>query len=240
MKDLAAEQPQQPLFTGKILDRCADERPREKALANGIRSLSDSELLALLLGSGQPGKSAVDMAREILDSCGGSLVILSQLSIQEMTKRFKGVGPAKAVVISAALQLSSRLKNQNDSFRQVKSSRDAYDYVRSYLESLPTEEFWILILSRSNRIRRAECISRGGTAATYVEPKLVVKKALDHLAAGIILVHNHPSDNCRPSAEDERLTRRIKEAAQLLDIRVLDHLIITSTDYYSFADNGKL
>ncbi len=231
---------QQADYAGKIANLCDADKPREKALRHGIQSLSDTELLALIIGSGQPGKSVIDLSREMLNDCGNDLTVLARLTIPEMMKRFKGIGPAKAVGISASLQLASRLRSQAGLQQRITSSRDAYNAIPAHLQHEPTEEFWILMLSRSNSILRTECISKGGTAATYVEPKLVVKKSLDYLASGIILVHNHPSGNLTPSLEDENLTGKIKAAASLLDIKVLDHLIVTSSGYYSFNDEGKL
>lgn len=224
----------------RIADLAEDDKPREKAIKHGIRSLSDAELLALIMGSGLPGKSVIEMSREMLRECQGELSTLARMSIKELTKKFKGVGPAKAVGISAAIELGLRCSTAVPERRQVTCSADAYNYIRSRLCHLATEEFWIIILSRSNRIITAECISKGGTSATYVEVKLVVRRALDHLAAGIILAHNHPSDTANPSPEDDRLTRKIKDAAALLDIKVLDHLIITSNNYYSYNDNQRL
>lgn len=224
----------------RIADLNDDDRPREKAIAKGIRALSDAELLAILIGGGVPGKSAIDLAREILDSCNKSINELSQLSIADMSRKFAGIGPAKATTIAAAIELGSRRSTSGAKISRIRTSADAYSYIKQYVENLPTEEFWAMFLKRDNRVRMAERISSGGTAATYVEPKLVVKKALDYLAAGVILVHNHPSGNLNPSVQDDALTRRIKEACKLLDINVLDHLIVTASGFYSYADEGRL
>lgn len=240
MENLASDRPQTPLFSGKIANLPDSDKPREKAIQQGIRALSDAELLAIIIGTGIPGKSVIDMSHEILAECNNNLNMLASMTIPEISRRFKGVGPAKAVSIAAALQLASRFRDCADQRKQVVSSKDAYLYMRRFVQHLPTEEFWILILSRANTILRAECISRGGTSATYVEPKLVVKRALDYLAAGIILVHNHPSGNRRPSPDDDRLTKKIKDAAALLDIAVLDHIIITPSDHFSYRDEGRL
>lgn len=234
--------PHVPPYAGKISDLSSDDKPREKALTHGIRSLSDAELLAIILGSGLPGKSVIDLSREMLAYCNNDLTLLARMGIMEMKRQFKGVGEAKAISVSAALELATRMRSLESKQKslRVTDSSVAYEYVRSYVANLPTEEFWIIALSRANVIRRAVCISRGGTAATYVETKLVLKTALDHLAAGVILVHNHPSGNLTPSSDDDRLTRRLKDACALLDIRVLDHLIITADSYYSYSDNGRL
>lgn len=226
--------------TRRIADLNGDERPREKAMAKGIRSLSDAELLAILIGGGVPGKSAIDLAREILDSCNKSINELSQLSIADMSRKFNGIGPAKATTIAAAIELGSRRSSTVTQVKQIRQASDAYSYIKQYVENLPTEEFWVMFLKRDNSVRMAECVSAGGTSATYVEPKLVVKRALDYLAAGVILVHNHPSGNLKPSQQDDTLTHRIKEACKLLDIAVLDHLIVTASGFYSYAEEGRL
>ncbi len=237
---LPSDRPKIPASIGKIANLDFPDRPREKAIEHGVKSLTVAELLAIIIGSGLPGKSVIDLSREILAECNNSLSELTRLSIQEMTARFQGIGPAKAVSIASALELATRLNASQASKTTVRSSADAYNYIRPFIEALPTEEFWIIILSRANVIKRAECISRGGTAATYVETKVVIKRALDNMASAIILAHNHPSDNLRPSIEDDRLTKRIKDAAQMFDIKVLDHLIITSNGYYSYADQSKI
>lgn len=227
-------------ITRRIADLSDDERPREKALANGIRSLSDAELLALLIGGGVPGKSAIDLAREILDSCNNSINNLARLSIQAISRRFVGIGPAKATTIAAAIELGSRRKSGHEKISSVRSSADVYEYMRPKLENLPHEEFWCLFLRRNNSVICAELISSGGSAATYVEPKMIVKKALDNMAASVILVHNHPSGNLKPSAQDDALTKKIQQACALLDIFVPDHLIITAAGFYSYADESRL
>lgn len=228
-------------YSGRIADLSADDRPREKAMRNDIRSLSNSELLAIILGGGMAGKSVMDLSREMLSSAGGSLERLSRMPIAEMCRAFKGVGPAKAVSLAAAFELGVRCRDEGArQNNMVRNSSDAYSYIRAYLERLDREEFWILTLSRSNRITDAIRISQGGTSATVVDIKLLIKMAVDKLASGIIAVHNHPSGNPSPSGEDDRLTSRIKEAAKLLDIRLLDHLIVAGDSYFSYSDNGRL
>lgn len=225
----------------RIADLNDDDKPREKAMRNGIRSLSDTELIAILLGGGLPGKSVIDLSREIYESYSHSLSDLARSSIREMCKRFKGIGPAKAITLAAALELGGRRKDiQTEKKPQIKSSEDAYNAIRQRLENIPVEEFWVILLSRANRIVAKECVSRGGTAATVVDVKLIMKHAIEHLASGMILVHNHPSDNVTPSVQDDQLTSKIRQAAQLLDLRVLDHLIIGSASFYSYSDNGRL
>ncbi len=228
-------------FTGRIADLSEDDRPREKAIRNDIRALSNAELLAIILGGGMKGKSVMDLSREMLAKADNSLDALSRMRVNEMCRNFKGVGPAKAVSLAAAFELGLRCRDEKAKTAcQVKSSQDAYDYIRGHLERLDREEFWIITLTRANRITAAECVSRGGLSATIVDIKLLVKMAVDRLASGIIAVHNHPSGNLLPSADDDKLTKRIKDAANLLDMRLLDHLIVGSDGYYSYNDNGKL
>ena len=200
-----------------------DDKPREKALAQGIRALSDAELVAIIFGGGLPGMSVVDMARGILRDCDGRVDRLASLTMDEMMGKYKGVGPAKAVSLAAAFELGRRNREQASLHEdpQIRSSADVVDVMQPKLEALEYEEFWVLMLSRSNRVRYRRCISQGGTASTVVDVKLLLKRALDCLAEGIILVHNHPSGN-------------------LHDIRVLDHVIIARGNSYSYMDNGRL
>ncbi|MCM1521036.1 MAG: DNA repair protein RadC [Muribaculaceae bacterium] len=221
---------------------CDDDKPREKALTQGIRSLSDAELIAIIFGGGLPGMSVIDMARAILNDCDKRVDKLSRLSMDEMMRKYKGVGPAKAVSLAAAFELGRRNREQASLNEDpaIRSSADVVRIMQPLLEHLEYEEFWVLTLSRSNRVTYRRCVSQGGTAATVVDVKLLLKRALDCLAEGIILVHNHPSGNPRPSGQDDTLTRRIKEGAALLDIRVLDHVIIARDKSYSYSDEGRL
>lgn len=228
-------------FIGRIADLDEGDKPREKALSQGIRSLSNAELLAIIFGSGLPGKSVISMSQEILASCDNRLSRLSRLSIHEMKKKFKGVGTAKAISLAAAFELGLRTRDEDAALDpQIKCSTDIYNIMRTKLERLEYEEFWVLYLSRSNRIIYEECMSKGGVSGTITDIRLILKRALELLASGIILVHNHPSGNLRPSPDDDRITTKTKEAAKLLDINVLDHLIITPTSYFSYNDNGRL
>lgn len=224
----------------RIADLSNDDKPREKAIAKGIRVLSDAELLALLIGGGVPGKSAIDLAREILLSCNGSLNQLSQLSISAISRRFKGIGPAKATTIAAALELGARSLTSTTPVETIRQSSDAWRYLLSKMKNLAHEEFWVIFLRRNNSIIIAEPVSSGGSAATYVEPRMIVKKALDHNASALIVAHNHPSGNMNPSPQDDELTRRIKNAASVLDIPLHDHIIVTASGFYSYADNGRI
>ncbi|MBR5331949.1 MAG: DNA repair protein RadC [Muribaculaceae bacterium] len=228
-------------FSGRIADLDEGDKPREKALTQGIRSLSNAELLAIIFGSGLPGKSVISMSQEVLASCNYRLSRLSRMSILEMKKSFKGIGTAKAISLAAAFELGLRTRDEDAALDpQIKCSTDIYNMMRAKLERLEYEEFWVLYLSRSNRVIYEECMSKGGVSGTVTDVRLILKRAIELLASGIILVHNHPSGNLRPSPDDDRITTKAKEAAKLLDINVLDHLIITPTDYFSYNDNGRL
>ncbi len=217
-----------------------EDRPREKMITMGERHLTDAELLAILLGSGSKEVSAVALAKQILAGADQNLHDLSRMSIQELMQ-FRGVGEAKAVTIAAALELGRR--RQLSVIRDkplVRCSRDAYDAIAPLLMDLPHEEFWILLLNRANAITGRSAISKGGVSGTVVDAKLVFKKALDALASAVILCHNHPSGNLKPSQADIDLTRKLRKAGESLDIGVLDHLIVTGHGYYSFSDEGML
>ncbi len=233
---------EKPFVSTRILDLSKDDMPREKALAQGIRALSDAELMAIIFGGGLPGMSVVDMARGILRDCDNRLDMLARLSMNELMSKYKGVGPAKAVSLAAAFELGRRNREQalGREDPQIRSSRDAVALMSPLLEGLEYEEFWVLMLSRSNRVTYKRCISQGGTASTVVDVKLLLKRAIDCLAEGIILVHNHPSGNASPSGEDDRLTARIRDGAKILGINVLDHIIIARSKSYSYADEGRL
>ena len=233
------------MATIKIHDLSADDRPREKAQRNGIDSLSDAELLAIVLGGGLPGMSVMDMSREMLLSCDNSLLSLSKSGIAELKRRFKGVGDAKATLIAAVFELGRRWRDEVDKAengkpKRISDSVSAYRLMRSRLEHLPHEEFWVILLTRANTIIDTKCVSRGGIASTIVDPKLIFRHAVDALAAGILLVHNHPSGSFQPSENDHALTRAIVYGAKMLDIRVLDHVIISAEGFYSFNDNGRM
>ena len=232
----------QPFSATRIQDLNDDDKPREKALSQGIRALSDAELIALIFGGGLPGMSVVDMARHILRDCDNRVDFLARMSIEEMIAKYKGVGKAKAVCLAAAFELGRRNREQTKENRDVtiRSSKDVYDVMQPKLEALEYEEFWVMMLSRSNRVKFVRCISQGGVASAMVDIKLLLKRAIDCLAEGIVLVHNHPSGTLTPSAEDDRLTRNIKDAAKLIGIRVLDHVIIARDRYYSYNDEGRL
>jgi DNA repair protein RadC len=216
------------------------DRPREKLLEKGREMLSDSELIGILLGSGTRDTSAVELARQILDRSNNNLNKLGQLSISDLMK-FKGIGEAKAITIAAALELGRR-RRQSDvvEIKKVQSSKQVFEYMQPVLADKPYEEFWIILLNRANKIISREMISIGSLTASLADPRKIFKLALEKPAAGMILCHNHPSGNLKPSDSDIQLTRKIYQGGQLLDINVLDHLIFGDTHYYSFADEGLM
>ena len=227
--------------TLKVADLDDGDKPREKALTSGIGSLSNAELMAIILGSGMPGKSVISLSQEILRDADGRISRIARLSLAEMMKKYRGVGPAKAVSLAAAFELGVRCADDMAICDMaIGSGTDIYKLMRGKLQRLNNEEFWVVHLSRANRVLSQECISRGGTSATVVDVKLILKSAIDKLSSAIILVHNHPSGNLRPSGQDDNITSRIKKGAELLDIRVLDHIIISPEGYYSYNDEGRL
>jgi DNA repair protein RadC len=217
-----------------------EDRPREKLLLKGKASLSEAELIGILIGSGTPSLSAVDLAKLILNGSGNSLNELARLSIKDLIQ-FKGIGEAKAISIVAALELGRRRKETETTKKpKISSSSDAFELLKPELLDLNHEEFWILLLNRSNHVIKKQLISSGGVSGTVADPKLIFKAALEELASSIILVHNHPSSNLKPSEQDIKLTKKMTEAGKVLEIPVLDHLIFTNDAYFSFADEGIL
>lgn len=214
-----------------------DDRPREKLLNKGRQHLSDSELIAILLGSGTRKHSALALARELLEAYTGDLNQLARASIKELM-RFPGIGSAKAVIISAAIELSARRKQFVDTSEPIRGSRDIFERLQPRIGDLTHEEFWVVYLNQANRIICERQISKGGISGTIADPRLIFKIALEEGASGLILAHNHPSLSLKPSQADLDLTRKLAEAAKNLDMRVLDHLIITQLAYASFADEG--
>lgn len=224
----------------KITDWAVEDRPREKLIQKGTSSLSDAELLAILISSGTKDKSAVDLGRELLALANNNLNTLGKLSITDL-KKLHGIGTARAVTIAAALELGRRRKlAESPDVIQIKCSKDVADIFQPILSDLTHEEFWILFLNRSNKVINQMKLSQGGVSGTVTDVRLVMKKAIEYLASGIIVCHNHPSGNLNPSESDSKITQKIKEAGNLMDIQLLDHLIISDKDYYSFADNGLL
>jgi DNA repair protein RadC len=217
-----------------------DDQPREKMIAKGKAALSDAELIAIMIGSGTVGENAIDLSKRMLQSVNNDLSELGRSSIKDLMK-FKGIGEAKAITIVAALELGRRRQFSDMLERNIVScSRDIYDAMLPLLIDLKHEEFWILLMNQANHIVGKSLISKGGVSGTVVDSKMVFKPALDALASGIILVHNHPSGNLKPSQQDIVLTRKLADAGRVLDIAIHDHLIITNGNYYSFADMGMI
>lgn len=217
-----------------------EDRPREKLLLKGKQALSDAELIAILLGSGTTTLSAVDLAKILLQTASNSLDELARLSVKDLTKT-KGIGEVKALTIIAALELGRRRKDRVvDEKTKITSSADAYNELKSVLLDKNHEEFWVLLLNRANRIIKKFQVSQGGVAGTVADPKIIFKVALEELASGIILAHNHPSGNLNASQADLDLTKKLKEAGKMLEIQVLDHLIIAGQKYLSFADEALI
>lgn len=217
-----------------------DDRPREKLLSKSPKQLSDAELIALLLNNGNREKTALDMARELLQLGQNNLYELGKLSVFELMK-VKGIGKAKAVTIAAAMELAKRRQSSHALERTtVTSSKDVADLLQQEFGDYRHEIFLVLFLNRANKVKHKEIISSGGLTGTVADPRIIMRKALEQDAVALILCHNHPSGNLYPSKTDEELTKKIKEAALLLDIRLLDHLIVSQDGYFSFADKGLL
>jgi DNA repair protein RadC len=217
-----------------------DDRPREKFLLKGKSSLSDSELLAIIMGSGNRDETAVELARRILASVNNNWNQLSLLSVKDLMK-FKGVGEVKAISIATALEIGRRKVSQEVPDKPVISSSSvAYDIFRNHLSDLRTEEFWAIFLNRSNKVIHFAQLTQGGINQSIVDIRVLFKTALDHFSTGIIIAHNHPSGSLQPSREDIEITRNIKIAGETMNIQLLDHLIITQNSYFSFSDDGLL
>jgi DNA repair protein RadC len=217
-----------------------EERPREKVMAKGIQYLSDAELLAILLGSGTKHITAVELARIILKAAGNNLQLLGRMGIEELV-RIKGVGPAKAISILAALELGRRRSVMHYPEKTpVKSSETVYRLFYPLMGDLEHEEFWLLMLNRANRVLGRFKVSQGGLSGTVIDTRIILKKALDNLASSIIVCHNHPSGNKQPSDADLKITEKLKKAAEMLEIKLLDHVIIADKSYFSFADEGLI
>jgi len=217
-----------------------EDRPREKLLSKGIRSLSDVELIAILIGSGTREASAVDLAKQIMRSTGNNLNDLSRLGVHDL-KKFKGIGEARAIAIVAAMELGRRRKLEEvRQKKQITTSRDVFDFFHPFIGDLSHEEFWVLFLSHSNRILAWKQISRGGIAGTVIDVRLILKEALENTSSSLIICHNHPSGTLQPSEADKEITKRIARAGEIMDIRLLDHIIIGDGSYFSFADENLL
>lgn len=217
-----------------------DDRPREKLLLKGRTSLSDAELIAILIATGTREESAVDLAKRILSLAQNNLNLLGKCSVKDLQK-VKGIGEAKAISIVAALELGRRRKQESPLIQQkVSSSADAYALFEPFVSDLQGEEFWVLLLNRGNKILHYKKVSEGGVSGTVVDAKIIFNYALEHLASSMMLCHNHPSGIADPSEADKHLTKNLRTAASILQINLLDHIIIGQNSYFSFADNGLL
>ena len=216
------------------------DKPREKLVQKGQSILSDAELIAILIGSGSRNESAVQLSKRILASVNNNLNELGKLSIKQLVQ-FKGIGEAKAVTIAAALEMGRRRRGEDaQKITKITSSKSVFELLQPLIGELQHEEFWIVYLNNSNKVLHKAQLSKGGITGTLVDVRLVMKQALELGAVGLILAHNHPSGTFKPSAADKQITQKLKRSAEVLDIKVLDHLIITQKEYYSFADQGIL
>lgn len=224
----------------KVKTWAVSEQPKEKILIKGLWSLSDAELLSILVGWGTEDKNQIDIARLLLSSVNNSLNDLAKLSVVELCK-VEGITKPKALQIVTALEIGRRRRLQEVTQRnKIASSKDVFDLFQPILGDLPHEEFWVLYLNRSNMIIEKMKLSQGGISGTVTDVRIVMKRAIEYLASGIIVCHNHPSGNLNPSESDTKITQKIKEAGNLMDIQLLDHIVVTVKDYYSFADSGLL
>ncbi len=231
---------QEKSATLSIKNWADDDRPREKLLLKGRLALSDAELIAILIRSGSKNESAVELSKQILALANNSLNDLGRLSVKQLTQ-FKGIGEAKAVTIAAALEIGRRRRDEESKrITKIVSSLDAFELLQPLIGDLEHEEFWILYLNNSNKVMYKGQLSKGGITGTLVDVRLVMKQALELGAVALILAHNHPSNSLKPSKSDKELTVKLKKASGILDIKVLDHLIITQKTYFSFADEGML
>ena len=244
--------PKNPIFAGakpprnmsdekKYIKECAaDDRPREKMMHKGKSALSNAELIAILIGSGNATQSAVELSRSILDSVGNNLIELSNLSLSDLMKH-KGIGEAKAITIMAALELGKRRRAAEANIDDVlKDSKEAYERLLLHLDDPQQEHFFVMYLNQNNKVLKTECVSKGGVTNAIADPKIIFKNALNIGATALIISHNHPSGNPRPSEDDRILTKKLIAAGKLLDIRIADHIIIGKECYYSFRERGEM
>ena len=224
----------------KITQWAEEDRPREKMLLKGISALSDAELLAILIGSGNKNETAVELSQRILMSVNNNLNTLGKLSINELIKNFTGIGEAKAITITAALELGKRRKlSEAEQQTKINISRDVYHIFHPVLGDLRHEEAWVLLLDKKNKIIKKVLIHRGNINNTFIDIKLILKEAIENMASGIILCHNHPDNDATPSIDDDSITFKLKEAATLMDILLQDHIIVCDSDYYSYKDQKR-
>jgi len=214
-----------------------EDRPREKLLLKGKAALSEAELIAILIGSGNTEQTAVELSQHILNQCDNNLANLARLSVKDLQK-FKGIGEAKAISIVAALELGRRRKEEEPAKRvKISSVRDAYELLKGDLMDLNHEEFWLVLLKRNNEVIRKEMLSRGGVSGTVVDPKIIFKRALEEMASSLILAHNHPSGDPEPSPEDLEVTRRLRDGGKLLGVPLLDHVVLGEGRRYAILRN---
>jgi DNA repair protein RadC len=223
-----------------IKNWAVEDRPREKMLKHGFAALSNSELIAILIGSGNRNESAVELSRRMLSDYKNNLDAFAKTSVDKL-KQYHGMGEAKAINVLAALELGRRRQASDlDGALKINSSNDAYDHIAINLKDLQHEEFWVLFLDRANKVIDKTRVSQGGVSGTIIDVRIILKQAIEKLASSIILVHNHPSGNLQPSSNDLEITKKTSEAAKLMDVQVIDHLIIAGNKYTSFADEGLL
>lgn len=224
-----------------IKELALEDRPREKLYQRGEEALTTAELLAILIGSGTPKKSAVELMREIMRDCDDKLILLSRLSVEELM-RYNGIGEAKAITIKAAMELGRRRATEErvSALQTIDNSKQIYEYMRPQLGDLDHEECWVLLLNNSHRLIKRVRISQGGRTSTQVDVRILLKQALLGEATSVVLVHNHPSGSCKPSRDDDQLTEAVKRATQAVNIRLIDHVIVADGDYFSYAENGKI
>ncbi len=228
-------------YNRRIADLTKEDRPREKALAKGLDALTTTELIAILLGSGTQGESVVDLAQRLLKESDNKLSELSKRSVRNLVKSFKGIGEAKAITLLSAIELGKRYAQENIEETPTLNTPDkVFATMRYHFADLQHEEFWAIYLNNAKRMISKIRISQGGVSATIVDPKIILRYAIENLATAIILVHNHPSGNLMPSREDDNQTERIAKAAKLFDIQLVDHLIVAAGDFYSYANEGRL
>jgi DNA repair protein RadC len=227
-------------YTSDSILLSVEDRPRNKMLSRGLSSITDSELVSILLSAGNTAEVSVSLATQILHSVNFNLNALAKLSTYELSK-FPGMGSAKASILVASMELGRR-RNQSEALDncQIKGSKDAANYLRPEIGDLAYEEFWVLYLNRQNKVIDKQKLSQGGMTGTVIDVRLVLKSALEKYATSLIFCHNHPSGNLEPSEADKRITRQLKQAAAVMEIPVIDHLIVTQSGYFSFADEGLL
>ena len=217
-----------------------EDRPREKLMAKGAEALTNAELLAILIGGGTTKKSAVELMQEVLHDCGDTLRGLNHMTLQDLL-RYNGIGEAKALTIIAAAEIGKRrMMEDSRQIPQMRTGADVLKFMSPIIQDLNHEESWAMLLNNNARILHLTHLSSGGLAETTVDVRMLLKEALLHDATCFILVHNHPSGNMRPSRYDEELTQRLNRAAQAINLRMIDHVIVTEGEYYSFSENGKL